>query len=198
MTVAVCLSCGFSCGTRVQGSLLALTGTARLGLDDRCTPTLLFVASEGWGGTSGSLWLKTYESQWFYSWWFEAAGCGELCLLWSTSSLVLHVKKVSWCFRTAPSYVWSSRDSVVHSGPSGMDHALKDGETGRGRAGPKCLESTRHCLLQSWLLQLWFISRRLHFYPTLMSSHWLKRCSSPGCQKGTYSDTYAWSHLGLN
>ena len=86
-------------------------------------------------------------------------------------TLVLHVKKVSWCFRTAPSYVWSSRDSVVHSGPSGMDHALKDGETGRGRAGPKCLESTRHCLLQSWLLQLWFISRRLHFYPTLMSSH---------------------------
>lgn len=91
-----------------------------------------------------------------------------------------------------------SRDSVVRSGPSRMGQALKDIETGRGCVAPKCLESTRHRLLQSRLLQLWFISRRLRFYPTLMSSHRLKRCSSPGCQEGTYSDTYAWSHLGLN
>ena len=40
-----------------------------------------------------------------------------------------------------------------------MGQALKDDENGRGCEGPKCLESTRHHLLQSRFLQLRFISR---------------------------------------
>lgn len=110
-----------------------------------------------------------------------------LCLLWIASSLALHVSKASWCFRTALSHVWSQVILLFAQGPAGWARPWRTLRLEEGAQAPS-----------AWNPQLWFISRRLRFYPTRMSSHRLKRCSSPGCQEGTYSDTYAWSHLGLN